>query len=112
MAERQLRQAELDWPAFQRPLARCDLSSCGGMCCYDGVYVDRNTADSLQQVAQARAVDFQECGVTLPSIVITAGVWRDESSGIIEVVWKASDFAAEIGKPRRCLQTGDAASKR
>jgi hypothetical protein len=47
------------------------------MCCYDAVYADRNTADALQQIAQARAVDFQECGVTLPSIVITAGVWRD-----------------------------------
>jgi hypothetical protein len=83
-------------PAFQRPSARCDLSSCRGMCCYDGVYVDRNTADALQQIAQARAVDFQECGVTLPSIVITEGVWRDESSGL-KTATRFTDFRSKVG---------------
>ena len=74
--------AELDVLAFQRHISRCELSSCRGTCCYDGLYVDRNTADVLQQISQARASEFQESGVTLPSIVITEGVWRDQSAGL------------------------------
>jgi hypothetical protein len=90
-----LANAELDIPAFQRHLTRCDLSSCRGMCCYDGVYVDRNTADVLQQISQARAVDFQESGVTLPSTVIIEAVWRDGSSGL-KTETKATDFRREV----------------
>jgi hypothetical protein len=73
--------AVLDLPAFQRPLARCDLSRCRGMCCYDGVYVDANTADVLQRISGLRAAEFEDCGVVLPGTVITEGVWRDGSSG-------------------------------
>ena len=87
--------AVLDVPAFQRRLARCDLSSCRGMCCYDGVYVDANTADVLQEISWSRATDFGESGVTLPSTVIAEGVWRDGSSGP-KTVTRPADFRGKI----------------
>ena len=65
------------------------------MCCYDGVYVDRNTADVLQQISQARAVEFQESGLTLPSTVITEAVWRDGSSGL-KTETKPTDFRSKV----------------
>ena len=87
--------AELDVPAFQRLLSRCELSSCRGMCCYDGVYVDRDTADALQQISQARAAEIQKIGVTLPSSVITEGVWRDQSAGL-KTATKFADFRSKV----------------
>lgn len=87
--------AELDIAAFQRPLARCDLSRCRGMCCYDGVYVDNNTADVLQQIAGARAAAFREAGVTLPRVVITEGVWLDQSTGL-KTATKLNDFRGTV----------------
>jgi len=87
--------AELDVPAFQRRISRCELSSCRGMCCYDGVYVNSDTADALQQISQIRGSEFQEIGVTLPSSVITEGVWRDESTGL-KTVTKFTDFRSNV----------------
>jgi hypothetical protein len=87
--------AELDIPAFQRRLARCDLSSCRGMCCYDGVYVDKNTAEVLPQIARARAADFGKGGVTLPDVVITEGIWRDQTSGL-KTVTRPNDFRSKV----------------
>lgn len=73
--------AELDIPAFHRPLARCDLSHCRGMCCYDGVYVDGGTAEVLRRVSRSRAAYFRENGVAMPREVIVEGVWLDQSAG-------------------------------
>jgi hypothetical protein len=87
--------AELDIAAFRRPLARCDLSDCRGMCCYDGVYVHRNTAEILQQISQARRSEFQENGIRLPAEVITEGVWRDGSSGL-KTVTKPTRFRGTV----------------
>jgi hypothetical protein len=88
--------AELDVLAFQRHISRCELSSCRGMCCYDGVYVDSGTADTLQQIAQARTEEFHDFGVTLPSIVVTEGVWRDQSTGL-KTATKFNDFSSKVG---------------
>ena len=52
--------AELDVPAFQRRISRCELSSCRGMCCYDGVYVSSDTADALQQFFKYVARSFRK----------------------------------------------------
>jgi len=87
--------AELDKPAFQRRLARCDLVGCRGMCCYDGVYVDGNTAEVLQRISQERAADFEEIGVTLPGAVITEGIWRDHSSGL-KTATKPVDMRSKV----------------
>ena len=65
------------------------------MCCYDGVYVDRNAAEILQRISQTHAADFHEIGVTLPGAVITEGVWRDDSSGL-KTATKPTDFRGKV----------------
>lgn len=67
--------ATLDVASFSRPLARCDLSNCRGMCCYDGVYVDRPTAELLETLAVERAADFATMGLSLPEQIIIEDIW-------------------------------------
>jgi hypothetical protein len=87
--------AELDMPAFRRRLARCDLSGCRGMCCYDGVYVHNDTAEMLRQISQSRRADFEESGIRLPPEIITEGVWRDGSSGL-KTTTKRTQFRGTV----------------
>jgi hypothetical protein len=87
--------AELDVPAFHRPLARCDLAHCRGMCCYDGVYVHNATAEVLQHLAATRAAEFREAGTALPATVIVDGLWRDGSSGP-KTATKPNDFRSVV----------------
>lgn len=62
--------------AFQRPLARCDLQACRGMCCYAGVGVRRSTRAVIERLAVAEAPFFGELGLTLPSRpLIKKGWW-------------------------------------
>jgi hypothetical protein len=68
--------AEFDVPSFNRKLARCDLSSCRGMCCYDGVYVDEHTGQVLEKLALERKADFQRMGLDLPERILVEDRWR------------------------------------
>src|SRR5690349_15418046 len=67
--------AVVDVPSFDRPLGRCDLSACRGMCCYDGVYVDDHTAEVLEKLAAERAADFSRMGLELPEQIIIEDIW-------------------------------------
>jgi hypothetical protein len=71
--------AEFDAPSFNRKVARCDLSRCRGMCCYDGVYVDENTADVIQKLAIEREADFRNMGLDLPSQILVEDRWCPSS---------------------------------
>lgn len=73
--------AGLNRAAFARPLARCDLAQCKGMCCYDGVYVSNETAVRLQQVADAQRPVFSAMGLDLPDQVVVQGQWHGEVAG-------------------------------
>src|SRR5437870_5833782 len=54
----------VDGAAFRRKLSRCSLRHCHGTCCYDGVHVDDDTAEILQQLADERADEFREMGLS------------------------------------------------
>jgi hypothetical protein len=90
------------------------------MCSYDGVYVDRDTADALQQISQARAAEFQEIGVTLPSSLITEGVCEikvpvsRQRSSLPTFAAKSGIFPSILMTLLACsvAMTGDAVSKR
>lgn len=71
--------AEFDAPSFNRKVARCDLSSCRGMCCCDGAYVDQNTAEVIQKLAVERAADFRRMGLDLPDQIIVEDRWCPSS---------------------------------
>jgi hypothetical protein len=71
--------AEFDAPSFNRKVARCDLSSCRGMCCYDGAYLDENTAEVIQKLAVEREADFRKMGLELPDQIIVEDRWCPSS---------------------------------
>jgi hypothetical protein len=71
--------AEFDAASFDRKLARCDLSHCRGMCCYDGVYVNQDTADVLRKLAIERAADFRDMGLNLPGEILMEDRWCPSS---------------------------------
>ena len=78
-----LRGAGVDRESFARPLERCALSACGGMCCYDGVYVGEEEAAVLRALAAREGAFFRAAGLELPppAAVVVEGVWEGEDSG-------------------------------
>jgi hypothetical protein len=87
--------ARLDRPSFARPLSRCRIESCRGMCCYDGVYVDESTAEVLRRVAREEAPFFRDLGLSLPPEVIVQGEWEGLVSGLKTAV-VPRPFSAEV----------------
>lgn len=84
-SEEKLRQrhgnTKLNSGEFSRKLTRCELS-CGGMCCYGGVSVEKDTADVVQQLATERKSDFKKMGLDLPDKVVAPTEWRGVVSNI------------------------------
>lgn len=73
--------AELDGPAFERKIKRCDLTQCRGTCCHDGAYLSGEEASVIRDLVAARRDDLKEIGLDLPEQVIVFGKWRDVASG-------------------------------
>ncbi len=98
---------EFDLPSFTRKLARCELSRCRGMCCYDGAYVDEDTGRVLEELAVDRAADFRDMGLDLPERVLEKDRWRP--SGLVtdyRTALKPFPFAAIVdGYPAHFRQT-------
>ena len=67
--------ARIDGLAFNQKIARCDLATCKGMCCYDGVHVDAETERFLAAIAEQRKSDFPGLGLDLPNQVIVDADW-------------------------------------
>jgi hypothetical protein len=78
---RELAAAPVAHQTLRIPLARCDLARCGGMCCYDGIYVEDEAAGVLQGLAQSERSFFQSLGLDLPEQVIVNGAWRGRVVG-------------------------------
>jgi len=72
----------VDAESFRRPVARCEISTCRGMCCYDGVYVSRESAAVIQRVAKEHAEFFTGRGLQLPEEVIVEGDWSGKRGGL------------------------------
>lgn len=71
-----LKTASIDAREFRRRLTCCSLADCRGVCCYDGVPVDDDTAGVVQWLSKERAADFQEMGLSLPNEVIVDNEWH------------------------------------
>lgn len=72
--------AELCFDDFTKLMRRCDLGKCKGMCCYDGVYLDRETEDLLQFILKDQSAWFRQHGID-PSRAITDGQWNGKLAG-------------------------------
>ncbi len=79
MLRRRLADGSVDARSFQRPVARCEISSCQGMCCYDGVYVSEEAAAVIAALAERHADIFARLGLDLPERVIVRGEWRSKA---------------------------------
>ena len=78
---KELTMLDIRLDTLKRSIERCDLSICRGMCCYDGIYVNDETADVIQKIATEKADFFRNLGLDLPENVIVQGEWRGEISG-------------------------------
>ncbi len=72
----------VDAESFRRPVARCEISTCRGMCCYDGVYVRRESAVVIERVVKEHAEFFAGLGLRLPDRVIVKGDWPWKKGGL------------------------------
>jgi hypothetical protein len=83
--ELRLRHSHADAPVaaatFDRPLARCDLGHCRGMCCYDGIFLEPEVAAMLPRLARDEAAFFAGLGLRLPDQVVVDGEWRGQVRG-------------------------------
>jgi hypothetical protein len=89
---RSLAKAPLHAESLRRPLARCRLEKCKGMCCYDGVFLGAEEAAVVEEVAAREADFFRDLGLRLPAQVVVTGSWEGLVSGKKTAVapWPAS----------------------
>lgn len=62
---------------YKTKLKRCDIESCKGMCCYDGVYL----LDGEKEYITAVVERFKDFFSFLPSDYIIDGNWKDIVTG-------------------------------
>lgn len=72
----------VDTESFRRPLARCEIAVCRGMCCYDGVYVSPESAAVVERAAVEHADFFAGLGLRLPDPIIVEGEWAWKPGGL------------------------------
>lgn len=85
--------------SFRRPVARCEISACRGMCCYDGAYVSRESAAVIRRVAAEHAGFFAALDVQLPEEVIVEGDWPWKRGGLKTAVTPRAFSKAVEGFP-------------
>lgn len=73
---------QVDAASFQRPVARCAISTCRGMCCYDGVYLSPESAAVAERVARQHAAFFADLCLAPPDRVIVEGDWFWKKGGL------------------------------
>ncbi|HSB69029.1 MAG TPA: hypothetical protein VLT62_06830 [Candidatus Methylomirabilis sp.] len=96
---RRLAGGRVDAGSFCRPVARCDIAACRGMCCYDGVYVSPESAAVIARLAVERADFFAGLGLQLPPRVIVEGGWVWKTGGLKTAVSPRAFSAAVRGYP-------------
>jgi len=89
----------VDAQSFRRPVARCEITVCRGMCCYDGVYVSPESAAVIERVAGTHADFFAGLGLRLPGRVIVEGEWRWKKGGLKTAVGPRAFSTTVAGFP-------------
>ncbi|HYL80383.1 MAG TPA: hypothetical protein VEU07_06190 [Candidatus Acidoferrum sp.] len=96
---RQLAGGRVDAESFRRPVARCEIASCRGMCCYDGVYVSPESAAVIEQTAVEHADFFAGLGLQLPDSIIVEGEWTWKPGGLKTAVTRRTFSRTVQGFP-------------
>jgi hypothetical protein len=91
--------------SLRRPIARCELGACLGMCCHDGVYVPEESARVIEGLTRRHAGFFRGLGLRLPERVIVEGRWTPKPGGLKTAV-RRHPFARLVpGFPAHFAQT-------
>lgn len=89
-------------------LKRCDLSQCEGMCCYDGVYLEKGEEEQIRAVVEAHPDFFTF--VAQPLFV--DGNWRNLVTGrkiaTVPHAYQNLQFPAHFPQTRCVLRLPDA----
>jgi len=92
-----LKDASFNSASFRRPLPMCDINECGGMCCYDGVYVNGEEERVLTRLASDSAAFFASVGAPVPTNPIIDAAWMGTSGGRKTAV-VANNFREKISE--------------
>ena len=95
----------VDAQSFRRPVARCQISTCRGMCCYDGVYVTRGSAIVIERLAKEHAGFFAGLDVRLPESIIVEGDWPWKKGGLKTAVMPRAFSRTVEGFPQHFTET-------
>ena len=75
-----VRKADVDAEAFRKLRFR-ECAECHGMCCYDGVYLSEESADTVEAVAEKESGFFESIGLALPEKPVVREGWRGKRAG-------------------------------
>jgi len=92
---RRMAGGRVDAGSFKRLVARCEISACRGMCCYDGVYVSRESAAVIEGLVRDEAEFFAGLGLHLPGRLIVEGTWPWKPGGLKTAV-RAHAFSTTV----------------
>jgi hypothetical protein len=102
---RRMAAGSVDAGSFQRRVARCEISTCRGMCCHDGVYVSPESAAVIEQIAKAHAGIFSGLDLQLPDRVIVEGDWPWKTGGLKTAVTRRAFSKTVAGFPPHFTDT-------
>lgn len=97
-----LRQAEIDFAAFSRPLALCELGTCRATCCHDGVVLDPEELRLLGPLTEVHREKFASYGIqqTAPLFVERAKERPRTATRPSDAPERALDFPDHFPKTR------------
>lgn len=102
---RRMTGGSVDAGSFQRLVARCEISTCRGMCCHDGVYVSPESAAVIEQIAKAHTGLFNGLDLQLADRVIVEGDWPWKTGGLKTAVTRRAFSKTVEGFPPHFTDT-------
>ena len=81
---RQVREAEVDYEAFERPMRVCELAKCRATCCHDGVVIGEEERRVIAGVVE----DF---GEKLAEFSWEGGNWLEEEGGRMKTATRVAE---------------------
>jgi hypothetical protein len=77
---------------YNTKLKTCDIDSCKGMCCYDGIYLMDGEEEYLKNIVQ----EFKEYFSFLPDNFIVDGNWKNVVTGRKTEIRKYNSVASDF----------------
>lgn len=66
----------IDHKSLERPLGKCDIAICQGMCCYDGVYLNEEEAEVVSELWKNEREYFRSLGLDTSLDAVSQAEWN------------------------------------